>query len=220
MTFAGDISYYLFLQRRLSDVFTYVSCHRDNFGTHSIQIKSLLLDICSFWESLSQRFIRELAGQGLQFSSTAEVTRFTDKVAGKDDFNAGDYRLLLEGEFKFSAKEVNLNVYEDNLFVNPLSFAPDQITGYKLCPYQEWAKGTRTHWWEAFTNLKHDPVSKLPQATLGNTIDALAATYILLTIHYEKEFKEGRVDAELYEFFLPKYWIWNGRIMPGVFTWK
>jgi hypothetical protein len=52
LTYARDVSYYVFLQRRLYDIFSYVSCHIGNFDTHSIQIESLLVDVCSFFDSL------------------------------------------------------------------------------------------------------------------------------------------------------------------------
>lgn len=220
MTYARDISYYVFLQRRMCDIFLYVSCHVDNFGTYSIQIESLLVDICSFFDSLSQRFIRELATGGRQFVNNAGIDRLTQKMAGTEYFNAGDYRVLLEGDFTFSQKEVNLNAYEDTLYVNPLAFAPTNIKGYTLYPFKQWANGSSTPWWEAFTSLKHDRLSNMRHATLRNAIDALAATYIVLTFRHEQTFKEGRVDGELYTLFVPKYWAWKGRAMPGVFTWS
>jgi hypothetical protein len=220
LTYSGDIPYYVFLQRRTYDIFSYVSCHIDNFDTYSIQIESLLVDICSFFDSLCQRFIRELASSGQTFVNGSSIDKFTQKAAGADYFNAGDYRLLLEGDFTFSAKEVNLNAYEDNLYVNPLAFRPTDIKGYTLRPFEEWLKGSSTPWWCAFTSLKHDRLSNMRQATLGNAVDALAATYILLTFRHEQTFKEGRVDAELYKLFVPKYWSWKGRAMPGVFIWS
>jgi hypothetical protein len=220
MAYARDISYYVFLQRRLYDIFSYVSCHVDNFGTYSVQIESLLIDICSFLDSLSQRFIRELASVGRQFVNAPSVGRLAQKVAGTEYFNAGDSRILLEGDFMFSAREVNLNAYEDSLYVDPLRFAPPDIKGYTLRPFDQWANGSSTLWWRAFTSLKHDRLSSMRQATLGNAIAALAATYILLTFRHEQMFKEGQVDAELYKLFVPKYWTWHGRVMPGIFLWR
>jgi hypothetical protein len=109
LTYARDVSYYVFLQRRLYDIFSYVSCHIGNFDTHSIQIESLLVDVCSFFDSLCQRFICELAGSGRTFINGSSIDKFNQKVAGTVYFNAGDYRILLEGDFAFSLKEVNLN---------------------------------------------------------------------------------------------------------------
>jgi hypothetical protein len=220
LAYARDISYYVFLQRRLYDIFSYVSCHVQNFCTYSIQIESLLVDICSFFDSLSQRFIRELARDGQQFVSIKNVDNFSQKISETKNFNVADYRKLFEGDFLLSRKEVNLNAYEDNLYIDPIRFDPTDIEGYMLRPFEQWANGSRTSWWHAFTLLKHDRLSNARQATLGNAINALAATYILLTVRHEQVFKEGRVDTELYKLFVPKYWISTGRVMPGIFKWK
>jgi hypothetical protein len=103
--------------------------------------------------------------------------------------------------------------------INPIAFRPTDIKGYTLQPFEQWLKGSSTPWWGAFTSLKHDRLSYAKQATLKNAIDALAATYILLTFRHEEMFKKGRVDTELYRLFFPKYWTSHGRAMPGVFLW-
>lgn len=220
MESASEISYFVFLQRRMYEMFLYVSCHERNFNTYSIQIESLLVDTCSFFDSLSQAFIRELATRSHGFSKETSVNSYSQKVAGTEYFHAGDYRTLFEGDFRFSTKEVNLNAYEDNLYANPLAFRPDNIKGYRIRPFELWAADEKTPWWEAFTSLKHNRLSSAHKATLGNAVNALAGTYILLTCRHEESFKEGRVDAELYRLFVPMYWKWKGRAMPGVFIWE
>lgn len=219
MAFDRDISYYLFLQRRMYDIFSYVSCHVNNFNTYSIQIESLLVDICSFFDSISQQVICEIANASRHFVNESSIDKFLQKVSGTENFNVADYRILFEGDFMISNKEVNLNAYEDNLYVNPLAFNPTNIKGYTLRPFDQWASGGSITWWKAFTSLKHNRLSNASQATLGNAINALAATYILLTIRHEPTFKGGVIDAELYRLFIPKYWTWKGRAMPGVFMW-
>ena len=220
MTDFGDIAYYVFLQRRMYEIYSYVSCHSDNFGTYSIQLESLLVDTCSFYDSLCQRFIRELSNGGRTFANQSNVDKSAKKAAGEEYFNAGDYRILLEGDFAFANKEVNLNSYEDNLYINSLTIRPDDIKGYTVRPFEQWTKGSSTPWWQAYTCLKHDRLSHMRHATLGNTIGALAATYILITFRHEETFKEGRVDTELYKLFVPKYWSSRGRAIAGIFLWK
>jgi hypothetical protein len=150
----------------------------------------------------------------------SSIDKLAKKIAGTEDFNAGDYRMLFEGEFALSMKAVNLNAYEDNLYIDPLRFLPTDINGYTLRPFEQWSNGKSTLWWRAFTSLKHDRLSNACQATLRNAIDALAATYILLTFRHERMFKEGEIDTELYRLFVPKYWTFAGRVMPGIFRWK
>ena len=44
------------------------------------------------------------------------------------------------------------------------------------------------------------------EATLRNALHSLAATFIILTLRNEAEFKAGSVSLELYDLFFPKYW--------------
>jgi len=107
-----EIPYYLELQRRLVDVFRYISCHEKKFETHSVILESLLVDACSFFDSLCQTFIRDQSNSGRVFTNLSTVPDLQKKVSGSSDFNFGDYRNLLEGDFRLSQRRVNLNLYE------------------------------------------------------------------------------------------------------------
>jgi hypothetical protein len=214
------IAYFIELQRRIFDILRYVSCHKDNFDTYAIIIESLLTDSSSFFDSLCQTLIRARSSSGHHFTQELLVPDFTGKVNETTNFNFGDYRLLLEGELTLSNRELNLNPYDDVFYAYPTSYAPWNVSGYLVTPFHEWATGASSPWWKAFTDLKHDRISNFRQATLGNTIHALAAVFILLTEHNERDFKEGHVPIEVYNLFLPKYWKWKGRIFTGNFTWE
>jgi len=215
-----DIAYYSELQRRVFDIFRYVSCHQNNFGAYSIIMESVLVDSGSFFDSLCQTFIRARSFDGHHFRQEACVKDFANKASRDDNFNCGDYRLLLDGEFALSGRSVNLNPYEDVFYANPTRYPPDSVAGYLVTPFQEWAAGKALPWWNAFTALKHDRLSNFRQATLGNVIHALAAVFIILTVHNEEEFKEGHLAPDIYDLFLPKYWQSKGRIFPGNIMWK
>jgi hypothetical protein len=221
MSAAGllDIAYFVELQVRTLDIFRYVSCHEKNFSTYSIIIESALVDSGSFFDSLCQTFIRTKSSTGHHFTQESKVPRLADKIIGKSNFNFGDYRVLLEVDFALSGRQVNLNPYEDMFYSNPISYAPDDISGYLLTPFREWASGGASPWWDAFTSLKHDRLKNFRQATLGTVIHTLAAVFIILTLSNEPYFKEGHVSPEIYNLFFPKYWKWNGRVMPGNFRW-
>jgi hypothetical protein len=216
-----DIPYYIELQRRMFDIFRYVSCHERNFETHSVILESLLVDTCSFFDSLCQTLIRERSGAGHVFKQQSHIGDFEGKLSGSSEFNFGDYRTLLEGDLVLSKKEVNLNPYEDALYSNPINYAPDKIAGYPIVPFKEWATDPgRSLWWRAFTALKHDRLQNFHQAVLRHVIYALAAVFIILTLRNETEFKAGRITPELYDLFVPKYWTFKGRVMPGIFMWS
>ncbi len=169
-----DIQYYIELQRRILDIFRYVSCHERNFDTYSVVLESLLIDTCSFFDSSCQTFIREKSLAGHAFKQESSVVNFQKKVSGNAEFNFADYRELLEDDFVLSTKKVNLNPYEDVFYSNPMHYVPD-------------------------TGLKHDRLTSFREARLRNVIHSLAAVFIILTLRNEAEFKAGSVSLELYE---------------------
>jgi hypothetical protein len=216
-----DIPYYVELQRRMLDIFRYVSCHETNFDAHSVMVESLLVDTCTFFDSLCQTFIREKSEAGFTFQQESLVDNFNKKVSGTDssNFNCRDYSNLLEADFVLSKREVNLNTYEDSLILNPTHYHPDKISGYLITPFREWASGGNLPWWGAFTALKHNRLRNFREAKLGNLILAMAAAFIMLTLRNEAEFKAGSITPELYDLFFPKYWTWKGKVSPGNFMW-
>lgn len=215
-----DLQYYIELQRRMLSIFRYVSCHERNFDTYSVILESLLIDTCSFFDSSCQTFIREKSLAGHTFKQESQVADFTKKVSCGKEFNFADYRQLLEGDFILSTRKVNLNPYEDALYSNPMHYLPDAISGYMIEPFAEWAGGSTSSWWNAFTGLKHNRLSNFREARMRNVIHSLAAAFIILTLRNEAEFKVGSVSLELYELFFPKYWSFKGRISVMNFTWS
>jgi hypothetical protein len=214
-----DILYYFELQKRLKEIVLFISCHQDNYNTYSIKIENLFVDICSFFDSLTQTWITEKKQNGFSFTNEANVVKLNHKLAGRDNFNFGDYKILLEPDFNLSAKEVNLNIYQDNYFGNPMNFSPSSIIGHKLKPFDNWTVGSLS-WWSAFTKLKHNRLSHIKEATLGRTLNSLAAVYIILSLKNEQSFKEGNVSEDIYEVYFPLYWVNSGRKMSGIITWK
>jgi len=213
------IPYFVELQRRLFDIFRYASCHESNFDTFSIMLESLLVDTCSFFDSLCQTFIREKEKAGHAFKEQAKIRDFGKKVTGADDFSFADYRTLLEGDLILSKKEVNLNAYEYAPYAIPMPHNPTPaLTGFPVAPFKEWATGASSPWWKAFTDLKHDRLSNFREAKLRHVIYSLAGVFIILSLHHELEFKKS-MKPELFDLFTPKYWSFAGRMMPGIVIW-
>ena len=129
-----DIPYYLELQKRVFDTLRYVSCHEGNFDTYSIVFESLLIDTCSFFDSICQTLIRE---RSLTEKPEAHARDLDKKTKGSESLNFGDYRILLENKFLLSRREVNLNPYEGAEYPNPLSHGPDAICGHIIVPFKE-----------------------------------------------------------------------------------
>ena len=140
-------------------------------------------------------------------------------MSGGGEFNFGDYRQLLEGDFVVSAKEVNLNPYEDALYSNPVHYLPNAVSGHLIAPFKGRATGGISPWWKASTDLKHDRMSSFREAKLRNVLHSLAAVFIILTLRNETEFKAGSVSLELCDLFFPKYWSFKGRVSVMNFMW-
>ena len=73
------VAYFTELQRRLLDIFRYVSCHKDNFDAYSIIIESLLTDSGSFFDSLCQTLIRTRSSSGHHFRQESLRQRFRNE---------------------------------------------------------------------------------------------------------------------------------------------
>ena len=71
-----NLIYYIDLQRRLQDIFLYVSCYEENFNVYSIKIESLIIDTCSFFDSLCQGFIKSLKTKNHTFKKENEIRNF------------------------------------------------------------------------------------------------------------------------------------------------
>ena len=223
-----ELDYFHELQRNMTDIFRYVACHEANFGSFSIRIESALVDTAAFFDSVCQDFIRLRYAEYMirqetgetdtpyasRFKASDRVAKFQEKVSGGVEFNMGDYRILLEAEFNLSRCEVQLRPYQQN---NPSLKSPD---GYRLSPFSQWAKEEKLSWWEAFTKLKHDRINNFQLATLRNAINALAATFIVLSFKYLDNFRGGLLTGDTYAIFYPLYWGKAGSIVPVLPIWK
>lgn len=55
--------------------------------------------------------------------------------------------------------------------------------GLTLIPFGSWAHSQSPAWWNAYNSLKHDYKESFPQASLGNTLDALSGLLVLVLLH-------------------------------------
>lgn len=217
MTNSHDIPYYLQLQQRLLSIFPYVSCHQDNYNTYSIQFESLLVDACSFFDSMCQEFIRERHPKAA-FSEMSRVRDHADKLAGTKYFKMDDYRILFEKEFGCSRLAVNVNVDEDHWYFNPLA-AVRQLTHCLITPFDGWQFDRGLDWWSAYTSLKHNRLLNRKRATLKSALYSMGAVFVILTHRQASLFMSGQVGREVYQLFVPQYWEHTGTVSVGVPIW-
>jgi len=214
-----DVGYYAELQKRLFDVFLYVSCDKRNFGTFSITLASIFLDAASFFDSLAQTFIRSHAEAGQKFKSEARIDNFRRKIDGKDFFNMDDYRILFEMEFLFSDKVLNLNPHGGDFYSQPTACFRDPARCFDVQPFIAWSSDKNPEWWRAFTRVKHDRIKHMDQATLGNTIEAYGAVLTVLSFYHTRFMKFHTRALDTYRLFTPRYWKLEGQatVMQPIF---
>jgi hypothetical protein len=202
-----DVGYYAEMQKRLFAVFDYVSCHKSNFETYSTALASIFLDAATFFDSLAQQFIRSHCAEGKVFQGVANVSDFNAKLSGgKRFFNIDDYRSLFEAEFQFSKKILNLNTHGDDFYSPPTACLVDPSRCFDVCPFETWANGKNPNWWGSYNKVKHDRITHIQRATLGNTLFAFGAVVVLLTVFHETFMKQHRQALETYRLFTPRYW--------------
>lgn len=200
-----DVCYYIELQKRLLDVFLYISCTQKNFETHSIKLASLILEAGTLFDSLSQTFIRSRCSEGLTFKAAGEIKHLEKKLNGSEFFKITEYRTLFETEFSFSKCILNLNVYHDEFYRHPYDCYEDSSYRHVITPFQLWGESTNPKWWSAYTKLKHDRAIHFELATLGNTIEVFGGLFMVLSFFHERFFAYFP-DTELFRLFTPLYY--------------
>ena len=105
----------------------------------------------------------------LLFSASSEVDviakiickRFNKKSKAKNIYH---YRLAITKAFpKLSIQEVSMPLY-----------------GMELKPWSNWSQSKTPKWWDAYNNVKHERNNYYHEANLKNTLNAIAALYVML----------------------------------------
>jgi hypothetical protein len=216
-----EVGFYNELQRRLFEIFLNVSCDERNFKTFSISLASTFLDAGSYFDSLAQTFIRSRFNSGKHFKAETKAPRFAEKIRGQSNkgkpifFDMGDYRTLFEEEFVFSDKILNLNTHGDDFYSSPTACLHDPARCHDVQPFKTWASDKSPAWWTAFTNVKHDRIQFIHEATLENTLNAVGAVLILLTFYRPRFMQRNSRALETYRLFTPRYWKFETIMMVG-----
>jgi hypothetical protein len=79
--------------------------------------------------------------------------------------------------------------------------------GLTLHPWHQWDSGASPEWWKAYTNVKHHRHTHFSDANLRNTLNAVAALFVLLLYFYPKEAQSAQLspDPNLFRAGLPFY---------------
>lgn len=127
---------------------------------HSPALASLLLDGCSLIETA--------------LKSTMDNTRYS-----------GVASIALHRARRYSAAPPYLNIGHlrdvfraDSFYAKPVWYLPG---GNRSFPWYMWSKTTgNPKWWAAYNNVKHSRFENAPEATLGTTMHAMKALFLVM----------------------------------------
>ncbi|HLP77120.1 MAG TPA: hypothetical protein VK327_09390 [Candidatus Paceibacterota bacterium] len=200
-----DVSFYLEMQKQLFEVFLFVACGQKNFDVFSVKLTSLLLEAGSFFDSLSQSFIRDVHKRGESFGVESNCGNFEAKARGEQNFTMADYRIIFEHRYQFSTLALNLNPYGGDSGLSPLLYRHEKNREFLINPFDAWKDDRALDWWSAFTTLKHDRTANLEKATLRNTLRAFGGAFLVLCFFHEEYLKNGRAQ-DAFHLFTPHHW--------------
>lgn len=119
----------------------------------------------------------------LLFAASSEVDAIAKVLCKQIDAQApardiNDYRTLISGHFPdFLTTVVHVPRY-----------------GLELRPWTNWANDKSPDWWRSYNNVKHERDSKFVEATLENSLNALAGL-LVIAYHLYTQLEITRTDA-------------------------
>jgi len=66
--------------------------------------------------------------------------------------------------------------------------------GLELCPWSNWQKNRKPHWWGAYNSVKHDRHKKFSDANLKNVLNSVGGLLVLVLHLYQEMAEEGRLS--------------------------
>ena len=213
-----DFNYYLELQNRLIDISSYVTISADNLNTYSIKIENLIVDSGAFFDSLIQSYIFFLIQEEvLEVENEPRLSKFYED-RNAQSLNMNDYKQHVLIPRSFRDKEVNLNINVDAPYnIHGGNYFEDRPDDFIVKPFENLESNSDSIlWWKSYTKLKHDRILHHSKATLKILIDALTSVFILLTYKYEKEFRKGAIDKDIFKVFFPLHMTPNGSRIKGI----
>jgi hypothetical protein len=161
-------NYFLALEKDLEAVSRYIEFCPDNFNTYSIELAHLLLSAASEVDTLAKC-----------------ICGIID--LGAKPINIDQYRSIIKAAeesetYAFPPFSGKPSVVEEK-HKHRLSSLKIYVPRYSLeyVPWESWAKDKNPDWWHSYNNVKHERNRYFSEATLSNTLCALAA---LLAINY------------------------------------
>lgn len=152
--------YFLLLEKDLSDILDYIEPHESNLHAYGPKLAKLLLTTGSEID--------------VTFKDLIDIKNQKNSLSKNEENNMRDYR-----EYAHNYLQRDLDQVE-------VSFARSKLVS---TPWNDWWESeedgrvpvnTSLSWWKAYNNVKHHRVECYHQATLENTLEALAGLFVLI----------------------------------------
>lgn len=90
--------------------------------------------------------------------------------------------------------------------------------GLRLNPWIDWSVDESPQWWRAYNKVKHQRSDHFREASLKNTLNALAALFVLLPFYYQDEASKAELEPrsllfEIGQPFKRDRLFWGGRVV-------
>jgi len=156
----GFWEFYKDLEKQFEGFLEYVPYVNGNEGTYSFKLLSLILSIGGYIDSA--------------FKEMARFSEFSEDELCK--------KILKRAKEKLGIIKSGVEAFDENYGIST------KVVTFKFIPKRDYIKPFeftehKPEWWGFYTELKHDVGVNLEKANLRNTRDALAAAFLLNTLH-------------------------------------
>jgi hypothetical protein len=187
------------------DFLEYVPLMKAHENVVSPKLLTLILQIGSYVDTTFKHMARNP-----KLSTYTNIQKILARLtkSRKDYATIADYRKAFEPIYRLSRREV---VVKFQSFFFPTSTHPPfkDVFHTTLVPFCEFAKNDNPKWWKTYTGLKHYSLERIEDATMKNTLDALAGLFLLNVIDEQNwpELAWEVVQGELHNnrIFVPRF---------------
>jgi hypothetical protein len=149
------------LDDRLKKIFEFIEPCETNISTYSVQISSLLLDVCTTIEA--------------NFRAILKKNGYEKDIA---QCNMCDY-FLIEESHHLSSYEIKIPFWKDDKQEERFVW---EEGGKVRRPFEKWHNKTydSLDWYQSYNQVKHNMIENFDKATLDNLVDAFCGLHILM----------------------------------------
>jgi len=150
-----DIRSFLIIQKRFIEILEYVEPAEDNEKTYSLQLRNLLMMICTEVEA--------------NLKSIMKSNGYTKQGFTPKDWTMKDYRKVNQSH-RLSEYKVYLPYWKGSNMRQP---------------FKNWnSKKDNLTWYKAYNDTKHSRGDNLSEANLGNVVEAMSGLMALISAQY------------------------------------